>query len=65
MKDGMKDILRNLGIEPGGINPGAYSGSWYGSAEALDVVSPIDGEAVASVAQATPAEYERTVAAAQ
>jgi aldehyde dehydrogenase (NAD+) len=65
MKDGMKDILRNLGIESGGRNPGAFNGSWYGSAESLDVVSPIDGEAIASVAQATAEEYERTVAAAQ
>ncbi|MBN2563725.1 MAG: aldehyde dehydrogenase family protein [Phycisphaerae bacterium] len=58
----MKDILKNLGIES--TNPGAFNGTWYGSAEKLDVVSPIDGKVIASVAQATPGEFERTVAAA-
>ncbi|MBX3397020.1 MAG: aldehyde dehydrogenase family protein [Phycisphaerae bacterium] len=59
----MQDILRNLGLEA--INPGAFNGEWMGSDTRLDSISPIDGSLIGSVMQATPAEYEKTVAAAQ
>ena len=58
----MQSILKNLGIES--TNPGAFNGTWYGSGDKLDVVSPIDGKVIASVNQATPDEFEQTVAAA-
>jgi aldehyde dehydrogenase (NAD+) len=58
----MQSILKKLGLES--TNPGVFNGRWLGSAEKLDVVSPIDGRVIAAVAQATPEEYEQTVAAA-
>ncbi len=58
----MNAFLKNLGIEAN--NPGAFNGKWFGSAEKIDVISPIDGKVIASVNQATPDEYEQTVAAA-
>ncbi len=57
-----KTILKNLGIES--VNPGVFNGEWMGSDKALDVTSPINGTAIASVKQATPEEYEKTVSAA-
>ncbi|HVP13547.1 MAG TPA: aldehyde dehydrogenase family protein [Phycisphaerae bacterium] len=58
----MQAILKKLGIQKN--NPGVFNGKWYGSAEKLDVISPINGKAIATVTQATPEEYERTVIAA-
>lgn len=59
----MTDILKKLGLKS--VNPGAFNGKWTGSAEKLDVFSPINGKKIASVAQATPQEYEATAVAAQ
>ncbi len=59
----MNDILKKLGIEA--VNPGVFNGRWCGSDKRLDSVSPIDGKVLASVAQATPQEYEETIVAAQ
>jgi aldehyde dehydrogenase (NAD+) len=58
----MQAILKKLGIQKN--NPGVFNGKWCGSAEKLDVVSPINGKVIASVTQATPEEYEKTVSAA-
>jgi aldehyde dehydrogenase (NAD+) len=58
----MQDILRKLGIET--VNPGAFDGRWHGSDVNLDSHSPIDGRLIASVRQATPAEYEQVVSSA-
>jgi aldehyde dehydrogenase (NAD+) len=58
----MQAILKKLGITKN--NPGVFGGQWCGSGEPLEVVSPIDGKVIGSVAQATPDEYEKTVAAA-
>jgi aldehyde dehydrogenase (NAD+) len=58
----MTEILKRLGIEP--VNPGAFNGRWMGSDTKLESVSPIDGKPIASVTQATPAEYDQVVAAA-
>ncbi len=59
----MQDILKKLGIES--TNPGVFNGKWSGSDKPLEVVSPINGEVIASVNQATPEEYEQTMIAAQ
>jgi len=58
----MQAILKKLGI--GKNNPGVFNGKWCGSAEKLEVTSPIDGKVIATVSQATPDEYEKTIAAA-
>lgn len=59
----MQTILKNLGLEA--VNPGVFNGEWMGSDSKLDSFSPVDGKLIGSVMQATPAEYEKTVAAAQ
>ncbi len=56
-------ILDRLGIEK--VNPGVFNGEWMGSDKQLDSFSPINGELIASVTQATEAEYDQTMAAAQ
>jgi aldehyde dehydrogenase (NAD+) len=58
----MEAILKKLGIQK--TNPGVFNGKWCGSAEKLEVTSPINGKPIATVTQATPEEYEKTVAAA-
>jgi aldehyde dehydrogenase (NAD+) len=59
----MQEVLRKLGIEP--VNPGGFCGEWIGSGSKLDSVSPIDGKVIASVTQATEAEYDRIADRAQ
>ncbi len=60
------DVLRELGIEA--VNPGACSGpgAWSDTAdrERLESINPATGEVIASVAQATEADYERVMEAA-
>ncbi len=58
------DFLRKLGIE--NVNPGAYDGAWIqtGGPELVSV-NPATGERIASVRQATRADYDRCVAAAE
>ena len=58
----MHEVLKRLGLEQ--VNAGAFCGKWMGSDARLDSVSPIDGKVIASVAQATPGEYEQVVQAA-
>ncbi len=55
----MQDVLRKLGIER--VSPGGFCGEWLGGGEALESISPIDGQAIASVTQVTPNDYERIV----
>ena len=57
------DIFSKLGLK--NTNPGAFCGEWLGSGKVLESVSPNNGRVLASVRTATPAEYERTVKAAQ
>ncbi len=58
------DFLAELGI--GDSNSGAYCGEWLScSGEELVSTSPATGERIAGVTQATAAEYDRCVAAAQ
>ena len=57
-------LLIRLGIDPDAQNPGAYDGKFHRSktaAGAFTVVSPADGEPLASVAKATHKHYEMAV----
>ena len=58
-------MLRTLGIEP--VNPGASTGSgWMDTkGEILESYSPADGKLIASVKQATTADYEHIIAQSQ
>lgn len=58
------DFLKELGIEA--RNSGAYNGEWLAcTGKDLESRSPATGEVIATVTQATPAEYEACVTAAQ
>src|SRR5271170_2154513 len=56
-------LLRRLGLH--GVNPGVFCGQWLGSGKIIRSVSPVDGQELAQVRTATPAEYELTVRAAE
>ncbi|MEA3200276.1 MAG: aldehyde dehydrogenase [Thermoplasmata archaeon] len=63
MQHDVKGILRRLEIAE--TNPGATDGkAWFGGGEALQVLCPADGSVLATVQQATEADYERVVKAA-
>ncbi len=56
-------FLRELGIED--LNSGAWCGRWLEcSGPILEVRSPVDGQPIASVCQASAEDYEATAAAA-
>ncbi len=58
------DFLKELGIE--GTNSGAYAGKWMPTSGSwLESRSPASGDLIASIRQATPAEYDICVSAAQ
>jgi aldehyde dehydrogenase (NAD+) len=52
-------LFKKLGLKK--TNPGVFCGKWLGSGEPIHSVSPIDGQVLGSVIQATPAEYEIAV----
>jgi aldehyde dehydrogenase (NAD+) len=52
-------LLKKLGLKQS--NPGVFCGEWLGSGKTIQSVSPIDGKVLASVRQATPAEYEKAM----
>ena len=54
-----RGILDALGIED--VNPGGFGGEWIGSGPPLEVLSPIDGSRLATVAQVTEDEYDQVV----
>ena len=58
-------IFPQLGLSAKAVNAGVFSGTWGGRGAVLEKRSPIDGSLLGRVQQATPADYERTVAAAQ
>ena len=59
----MRDFLTELGIEQD--NFGASTGSFMEtSGDWLESVSPVDGEVIARVRQATEAEYDRVATTA-
>jgi aldehyde dehydrogenase (NAD+) len=51
--------LKKLGIQS--LNPGVFDGEWSGSGRILQSISPNNGNLLAEVRTATPAEYERAV----
>ncbi len=61
----MKDILEKLGLS-GDVEEGAGTGAqWLAcGGEVLESVSPVDGEVIGRVRQATAADYERVAARA-
>ncbi|NWJ40751.1 MAG: aldehyde dehydrogenase family protein [Geothrix sp.] len=56
----MQKILKSLGISD--VNPGGFAGEWVGGGKAQTVVSPINGEVLATVANVTPAEFDAILA---
>jgi len=56
----MQAILKALGIAE--VNPGGFSGEWVGSGKAQAVVSPINGELLATVTNVTPQEFDAILA---
>jgi aldehyde dehydrogenase (NAD+) len=56
----MKEVLASLGLLPS--NLGGFSGAWSGSGKVQPVVSPIHGEALATVTNVTPREFETVLA---
>ncbi|HLS27355.1 MAG TPA: aldehyde dehydrogenase family protein [Opitutales bacterium] len=58
----MQTILKNLGLSE--TNPGVFSGTWSGSGEVRESISPIDGKVIASVREATADEVETVTARA-
>ncbi len=59
----IKKALERLGIEA--KNYGAFDGEWFGHGKPLASVTPITGETIAEVIQATPEDYERIAQKAQ
>ena len=60
-----KVIFPKLGLSLKGVNAGVFGGRWGGGGAVLAKHSPIDGSRLGRVRSATPADYERTAAAAQ
>ena len=56
-------LFKRLGLSE--INSGVFCGRWFGNGRVLRSVSPADGRLLAKVRQATAADYERTVCAAE
>jgi len=56
----MQTILKSLGISE--VNPGGFAGEWVASGKTQTVVSPINGETLATVANVTPAEFDAILA---
>jgi len=60
-----KAIFPKLGLSLKAVNAGVFDGTWRGDGAVLEKRSPIDGSLLGRVRQASPADYERTAAAAQ
>ncbi|WLT32164.1 aldehyde dehydrogenase family protein [Geothrix sp. PMB-07] len=56
----MQKILSALGLSE--VNPGGFSGTWTGSGKAQRIISPIQGETLATVTNVTPQEFEAILA---
>ncbi len=57
-------LLTRLGIDPEGLNPGVYDGSFReGRGKPLESVNPADGTVIARIARASRVDYEAAVAA--
>lgn len=55
--------LKELGIEE--TNHGVYNGSWGGSGQTVESVSPATNQTIAKVTLASPADYEETIKASR
>ena len=57
-------LLRRLGIDPDGVNPGCYDGTFTTATgkPPLEPRAPRDGTPIARVARSTREDYERCVA---
>ena len=56
----MQKVLNSLGISD--VNPGGFAGEWIGSGKAQKVVSPINGETLATVTNVTAQEFDAILA---
>jgi len=63
MDEKIRKVLEKLGIQP--KNYGAFHGEWFGHGSPLASITPITGEVIAEVIQATPEDYEKVVAEAE
>ena len=59
----MEAWLKKLGI--GAVNAGVFDGSWRGGGAVVDSVSPIHGDVIARVREASEGDYESAVHRAQ
>ena len=57
----LSQFLKELGIEE--HNQGVYNGKWMGSGPTVTSYNPANGKAIATIATATPEEYEQCLAA--
>jgi aldehyde dehydrogenase (NAD+) len=48
-----------------GDNPGVFAGAWQGAGARREVNTPVDGSLLATVVEASPADYEAAIQAAQ
>ncbi len=55
----MKDILSALHVDAD--NPGAFAGEWLGSGNELTSFSPVDGQPIAKVRQASRDDYDKVM----
>jgi aldehyde dehydrogenase (NAD+) len=60
-----ESIFAPLGLSAKSVNAGAFWGEWGGGGATLEKRSPIDGSLLGRVKQASPADFERTIVAAQ
>lgn len=63
IKHDVSAMLARLGIEK--VNYGAFNGRWFGSGALSPSISPIDGEVIANVAEATVEDYEEVMKKAE
>ena len=61
MNDSLEPVLVKLGIAE--QNPGGFAGQWLGGGKPQQVVSPVDGELLASVTNVDRADFEQILAA--
>src|SRR6266540_5331603 len=57
--DHMETWLKKLGI--GALNPGVFDGTWRGGGAVVESVSPIHGEVIARVREATEGDYNTAI----
>ncbi|WP_203294906.1 L-piperidine-6-carboxylate dehydrogenase [Luteirhabdus pelagi] len=63
MRFGIEEALQQLGIED--TNKGTSTGTdWFAGGDAIDSISPVDGEKIASVTTTTKDDYEKVITTA-